>query len=118
MPAERIGMRDPREVIRLKYASLSTHEIARRLGLARSPVRGTLKRAETAGLAWAAAGEHERRGAGSGALRQPAQQARPSAHRGARLGRRASRTEAQARHSVDSLGRIHRREPGWLQLLA
>src|SRR5271157_1991039 len=52
MPAERIGMRDPREVIRLKSASLSTHEIARRLGLARSTVRETLKRAETAGLAW------------------------------------------------------------------
>ena len=52
MPAERIGMRDAREVIRLKHASLSTHEIARRLGLARSTVRETLKRAETAGLAW------------------------------------------------------------------
>jgi IS30 family transposase len=52
MPAERIGMRDAREVIRLKSASVSTHEIARRLGLARSTVRETLKRAETAGLAW------------------------------------------------------------------
>jgi transposase len=52
MPAERIGMRDAREVIRLRSASVSTHEIARRLGLARSTVRETLKRAETAGLAW------------------------------------------------------------------
>ena len=52
MPAERIGIRDAREVIRLKSASVSTHEIARRLGLARSTVRGTLKRAETAGLSW------------------------------------------------------------------
>src|SRR5271166_4519121 len=52
MPAERIGMRDAREVIRLKSASVSTHEIARWLGLARSTVRATLKRAETAGLAW------------------------------------------------------------------
>src|SRR5271166_4436891 len=52
MPAERIGMRDAREVIRLKSASLSTHEIARRLGLARSTVRETLKRAETTGLVW------------------------------------------------------------------
>src|SRR5271165_2412986 len=52
MPAERIGMRDAREVIRLKSASVSTHEIARRLGLARSTVRETLKRAETAGIAW------------------------------------------------------------------
>jgi transposase len=31
---------------------VSTHEIARRLGIARSTVRETLKRAETAGLAW------------------------------------------------------------------
>src|SRR5271165_994528 len=52
MPAERIGMRDAREVIRLKSASVSTHEIARRLGLARSTVRETLKRTETAGLGW------------------------------------------------------------------
>ena len=52
MPAERIGMRDAREVIRLKSSCVSTHEIARRLGLARSTVRETLKRAETAGIAW------------------------------------------------------------------
>ena len=52
MPAERIGMRDAREVIRLKSSSVSTHEIARRLGLARSTVRETLKRAESAGLSW------------------------------------------------------------------
>jgi len=45
-------MRDAREVIRLKSSSVSTHEIARRLGLGRSTVRETLKRAETAGLAW------------------------------------------------------------------
>jgi transposase len=52
MPAEWIGMRDVREVIRLKSSSVSTHEIARRLGLARSTVRETLKRAEGAGLSW------------------------------------------------------------------
>jgi transposase len=52
MPAERIGMGDVREVIRLKSSSVSTHEIARRLGLARSTVRETLKRAEGAGLSW------------------------------------------------------------------
>jgi transposase len=52
MPAERIGMRDVREIIRLKLSCVSTHEIARRLGMARSTVRETLKRAETAGLAW------------------------------------------------------------------
>jgi IS30 family transposase len=45
-------MRDAREIIRLKFSSVSTHEIARRLSMARSTVRETLKRAETAGLAW------------------------------------------------------------------
>ena len=52
MPAERIGMRDAREILRLKASSVSTHEIARRLGMARSTVRETLKRAQTVGLAW------------------------------------------------------------------
>jgi len=52
MPAERMGMRDAREILWLKASSVSTHEIARRLGLARSTVRETLKRAQTAGLAW------------------------------------------------------------------
>ena len=50
MPAERIGMRDAREITRLKFSGLSTHEIARRLGMARSTAPETLKRAETAGL--------------------------------------------------------------------
>jgi transposase len=52
MPAERIGMRDAREIIRLKFSSVSTHEIARRLNMARSTVRETLKRADGAGLSW------------------------------------------------------------------
>ena len=52
MPAERIGMRDAREIIRLKSSSVSTHEIARRLGMARSTVRETLRRADGAGLSW------------------------------------------------------------------
>ncbi len=52
MPAERIGMRHAREIIRLKFSSVSTHEIARRLGLARSTVRETLRRMEGAGLPW------------------------------------------------------------------
>src|SRR6202046_205776 len=37
---------------RLKASSVSTHAIARRLGMARSTVRETLKRAQTAGLFW------------------------------------------------------------------
>ncbi len=45
-------MRHAREIIRLKFSCVSTHEIARRLGIARSTVRVTLKRAEAAGLFW------------------------------------------------------------------
>ena len=53
MPAERVAMRQAREIIRLKFsASVATREIARRLGLAPSTVRETLKRIESAGLVW------------------------------------------------------------------
>jgi transposase len=53
MPAERVAMRQAREIIRLKFlANVATREIARRLGLAPSTVRETLKRIESAGLVW------------------------------------------------------------------
>src|ERR1700726_1241530 len=53
MPAERVAMRHVREIIRLKFtAGISTREIARRLGIAASTVRETLKRFEGAGLGW------------------------------------------------------------------
>src|SRR5271166_6481988 len=53
MPAERVSMRQAREIIRLKFsAGLPTREIARRLGLAPSTVRETLSRLESAGLSW------------------------------------------------------------------
>ena len=53
MPAERVSMRQARDIIRLKFStSLPTREIARRLGLARSTVRETLSRLESAGLSW------------------------------------------------------------------
>jgi transposase len=45
-------MRHAREIIWLKFSCLSAHEIARRLGLARSTVRETLKRTEAAGPSW------------------------------------------------------------------
>ena len=53
MPAERVPMRQAREIIRLKFsACLPTREIARRVGLAPSTVRETLKRFESAALRW------------------------------------------------------------------
>ena len=53
MPAERVAMRQAREIIRLKFsADVATREIARRVGLAPSTVRETLKRIESAGLVW------------------------------------------------------------------
>jgi transposase len=52
MPAERIAMRQVREVLRLKAAGVSGHEIARRVGVAPSTVRLTLKRLAAAGLTW------------------------------------------------------------------
>ena len=53
MPAERVAMRQAREIIRLKFsAGVPAREIARRLGLAPSTVRETLKRLASAGLCW------------------------------------------------------------------
>ena len=52
MPAGRVSMRHVREILRLGSAGISKHEIARRMGLAPSTVRETLKRFEAAGLAW------------------------------------------------------------------
>ena len=53
MPAERVAMRDVRVIIRLRFlSSLTTSEIARRLGLARSTVRETLSRFESSDLIW------------------------------------------------------------------
>ena len=53
MPAERVAMRHAREIIRLKFsASVPTRDIARRLGLAPSTIRESLKRFEGSVLAW------------------------------------------------------------------
>ena len=45
-------MRQVREIIRLKSAGISGHEIARRVGVAPSTVRLTLQRVGAGGLDW------------------------------------------------------------------
>ena len=45
-------MRQVRDVLRLKAAGVSGNEIARRVGVASSTVRLTLKRFAVAGLSW------------------------------------------------------------------
>ena len=52
MPAERIAMRQVRDVLRLNAAGVSGNEIARRVGVAASTVRLTLKRLAAGGLSW------------------------------------------------------------------
>jgi transposase len=52
MPADRIAMRQVRDVFRLKQAGISAREIAVRMGVAPSTVRLTLKRLADAGLSW------------------------------------------------------------------
>ena len=52
MRAERIAMRQVRDVLRLNAAGVSGNEIARRAGVASSTVRLTLKRFTAAGLGW------------------------------------------------------------------
>ena len=119
MPAERVSMRQAREIIRLKFStSLPTREIARRLGLAPSTVRETLSRLESAGLSWPLP-----EGIGDAEL-----EAALYANRRSKRGHRRhaepdwpdgpSGVEAQARHSADRLGRIYRGQPRRLQLFA
>jgi len=52
MPMERMPMRHVRDCVRLKNAGMPTREIARRVGVASSTVRLTLRRCEAAGIAW------------------------------------------------------------------
>src|SRR5438477_10269304 len=57
MPAERTAMRQVREVLRLRTVGVGLNEIARRVGVAPSTVRLTLKRLASAGLSWPLPGE-------------------------------------------------------------
>ena len=53
MPAERVSMRQIREVLRLRFASeLPQRAIAKSLGLSQGAVSGYLSRARAAGVRW------------------------------------------------------------------
>src|SRR5580692_7664656 len=53
MPAERVSMRQIREVLRLRFASaLPQRGIAKSLGLSQGAVSGYLSRARAAGVSW------------------------------------------------------------------
>jgi transposase len=52
MPADKIAMRQVRDVLRLHAAGVSSNETARRVGVAPSTVRLTLKRLAAAGPGW------------------------------------------------------------------
>src|SRR5918911_983317 len=58
MPAERVSMRQIREVLRLRFASeLPQRAIAKSLGLSQGTVSGYLSRARAAGVSWPLAEE-------------------------------------------------------------
>ena len=53
MPAERLSMRQIRDVLRLSFAAqLPQRAVARRLGLSQGAVSGYLSRARAAGIRW------------------------------------------------------------------
>src|SRR5260370_37135554 len=53
MPAERVSMRQIREVLRLRFASeLPQRAVAKSLGLSQGAVSGYLSRARAAGVSW------------------------------------------------------------------
>src|SRR6202040_3894960 len=116
MPAERVAMRQAREIIHLKFsACVPTREIARRLGIAASTVRETLRRLESTGLNWPLPGDMT-----DGKLETALYTIR-----GTKRGRRRhgepdwpkDARELKRKHvTVDRLGRIYRREPRRLQL--
>ncbi len=117
MPAERVSMRQAREIIRLKFStSLPTREIARRLGLAPSTVRETLSRLDSAGLSWPLP-----EGIGDAEL-----EAALYANRRSKRGHRrhaepdwpAVHRELKRKHVTHRLGRIYRGKPRRLQLFA
>jgi transposase len=103
-------MRQVRDVLRLKAAGVSGNEIARRVGVASSTVRLTLKRLAVAGLSWPLPAE----------LTDTALEAQLFTEAGKKQGHRGGspRAEAQARHAADPMGRVHRAAARRLSLFA
>ena len=93
MPAERTAMRQVRDVLRLKTAGVAINEIARRVGVASSTVRLTLKRLAAAGLGWPLPAEMTDTALGGAALHRGRQEAGPPTPRRARLGGGSSRAK-------------------------
>ena len=118
MPAERIAMRQVRDVLRLKAAGVSGNEIARRVGVAPSTVRLTLKRLAAAGLSWPLPAELTDAALEAQLFTGGRQEAGPPPPRRARLGGGPPRAEAQARHAADPVGRVHRAAPRRVSLFA
>ena len=53
MPAERVPMRQVREILRLTFSGdVAGREIARRMGIAPSTVRAVVERFRSSGLSW------------------------------------------------------------------
>src|SRR3984893_9290004 len=90
MPTERTWMRQVREVLRLRTAGVGLNEIARRVGVAPSTVRLTLKRLASAGFSWPLPAEMTD-SALEAALRCGRHQARPSPPRWAEIHRELNR---------------------------
>ena len=86
---------------------------ARRVGVAPSTVRLTMRRFEAAGLAWPlpARSPTRRWRPGCSPRGSRSRHAGPSPARRAGLGGDAPRTQAQARHAADPVGRVHRGQP-------
>jgi transposase len=112
-------MRQVRDVLRLKTAGVAINEIARRVGVASSTVRLTLKRLAAAGLGWPLPAEmtdtvlEEQLFTAVGKKQGHRRLAEPdwvTVHR--ELKRK------QARHAADPVGRVHRAPPRRLPLLA
>ena len=109
MAAESIVMRQVRDLLRLNAAGVSGNEIARRVGVASSTVRLTLKRLAVAALSWPLPAESDRHGARSTALYRRRQEGGSLPPRRARLGGGSPRAEGQAStSSADTVGRVHR----------